>query len=121
MRYDLTDAEPMHEKIFRIALEWCQKNPGWKRIGDIPDSDALYKTWEELPQKTRALWEQQYGDHSAESAWCEDGRGVCKVPFGFIGTDGTFYPQITDVPVNLNSCMVFMVGGGVLSKEAKQP
>lgn len=104
--------EPMHEKIFRVALEWCEKNTEWKRICDIPNSDALYKTWKELPAKVRKAWERQYGDYSAEDAWSEFGRGVCKVDYGFIGTDGVFYPQITDVPLNVNSCQVFRVGGG---------
>ena len=106
--------EPMHDKIFRVALEWCQKRPAWKRICDIPNSDKLYKTWEELPEKVRAEWEERFHD-SAESAWREFGIGVCKVKYGFVGTDGVFYPEITDVPLNTNSCMVFRVGKRVIT------
>lgn len=112
--------EPMHVKIFRVALEWCEKHPEWKRICDIPNSDALYKTWDELPKKSRALWERQYGEYYAESAWKEFGPSVCKVAYGFIGTNGAFYPQITDVPINLNCCQVFRVGGGGAERQGEE-
>lgn len=98
----------MHEKIFRVAREWCCRNPGWRLICDIPDTESLYKTWQEMPKRYRDDWERIY--HSdAESAWKEFGRAVCKVPYGFVGTDGVFYPEITDVPTNTNSCQVFKV------------
>lgn len=103
------NSEPMHEKIFRVALEWCAKHTDWKRICDIPDHESLYKTWGELSAKERGYWCGKYHDR-AESAWREWGTAPCKVPFGFIGTDGVFYPRITDVPTNTNSCMVFKVG-----------
>lgn len=102
------EREPMHEKIFRVAMEWCAKNPQWTRICDLPQTDFLYKTWKELPHAARRSWERDYGS-SAESAWREFGRAPCKVQYGFIGTDGVFYPQITDVPININSCQVFKI------------
>lgn len=98
--------EPMHEKIFRVALEWCEKHPGWKRICDIPDHESLYKTWSEIPAKVRRSYQDRYHE-SAEDAWKEFGPCFCKVPKGFVGTDGVFYPEITDVPTNTNACMVF--------------
>lgn len=102
-------SEPMHEKIFRVALEWCAKNPNWKRICDIPDHEKFYKTWGELSASEKGYWCGKY--HAcAEDAWREFGHAACKVRYGFIGTDGVFYPEITDVPLNVNSCMVFEVG-----------
>lgn len=105
----MNDVEPVVEKIFRVALEWCEMNPGWKRICDIPNTDSFYKTWDELPKSTRAAWGNRYHEY-AERAWREFGQSECKIPYGFVGTDGVFYPQITDVPINTNHCMVFKVG-----------
>lgn len=104
-----TVEEPMHEKIFRVSLEWCERHPGWKRICDIPDSDALYKTWDELPAKVRRVWEAAY--HSrAEDAWREFGSAPCRVEHGYVGVAGVFYPRITDLPMNTNFCAVYLTG-----------
>lgn len=99
---------PVHIRMFEVASEWCERHPGWMRICDIPNTDALYLTWEELPRKVRAAWERDFHS-SAENAWREFGHGVCKVDVGFIGTDGVFYPRITDVPTNTNCVQVYHV------------
>lgn len=106
LRVSAAEVEPMHLKIFRVAQEWCDAHPGWKRICDIPNTDSLYNTWVEIPKKVRAQFEDRYHD-SAEDAWKEFGPSFCKVPKGHVGTDGVFYAEITDVPTNTNSCMVF--------------
>lgn len=101
--------ETEHDKIFRVALEWCAKRPAWKRICDIPNSDALYVKWDELPPRVRRQWEKRY-PWNAEEVWREFGNSQCKVPYGFVGTDGVFYPEITDLPLGTNFCMVFKIG-----------
>jgi len=97
------------EQASQHALNWCAKNPKWKRICDIPDSDALYKTWEELPIKVRDSWESRYG-YDAKSAWREFGYRPCKVKFGFISGKGEFFRNVLDVPRFHNIMMVFRVG-----------
>ncbi len=55
----------------RLAKEWCEKNPTWQRICDIPgDSGQYLLSWDELPNRDRRWWEKTYpGD--PESAWRE--------------------------------------------------
>lgn len=98
------------EQASKLALEWCNKNKGWKRICDIADSDRLYKTWEEISAKERNKWISAYGEYSAEAAWKEFGRAPCKVPFGYISGKGEFYDDILKVPQWHNLMMVFKVG-----------
>lgn len=90
----------------RHALTWCSQNAGWQRICDIENVDALYKQWDELPQKTRASWTKHHPD-APEDAWREFGESTCKVPYGFISGKGVFYKDILDVPHLHNSMMVF--------------
>lgn len=90
------------------ALRFCEKHPGWKRICDIEDSDSLYKTWAELPNREKRPWEKEYG-RSAEDAWGEFGNRPCKVPYGFISGKGKFYKKVTDVPCKHNLMMIFKV------------
>jgi hypothetical protein len=97
------------EQASQHAVAWCAKHPQWKRICDIPDSDALYCTWDELPKKVRAAWERDYRT-DAECAWRELGERPCKVKFGFISGKGKFYRNILDVPRFHNTMMVFRVG-----------
>lgn len=93
------------------ALEWCKRNRKWKRICDIPNSDSFTLSWNEIPKRDRAEWEQLYG-HSAEDAWRElSCRNPCRHRYGFIGDDGNFYAEITLLPRLMNSMMVFEVGG----------
>ncbi|MCO1599855.1 hypothetical protein [Desulfosporosinus nitroreducens] len=94
------------EQASEHAKKWCSQHKGWKRICDIEDSDALYKTWDELPVKVRKEWESHYG-YSAENAWLEFGRKPCKVPKGFITGKGEFYENVLDVPPWHNLMMVF--------------
>lgn len=110
--------EPMHLKIFRVALEWCEKHPGWVRICDVADTSILYKTWDELPPRERKGWTDRYHE-SDEAAWNEFGYTPCKVPVGFVGTDGVFYPRITDIPTNTNGCQVYDLTGWSRTEEAK--
>jgi hypothetical protein len=51
MNGTVTDETYTGEQAAQRAIEWCEKHPSWKRICDIPDSDALYKTWHELTKK----------------------------------------------------------------------
>lgn len=97
------------EQAAAHALSWCSKNPKWKRICDIPDSDSLYKTWEELPKKVRDSWTARYG-YDAESAWLEFGTRPCKVKYGYISGKGEFFRNILHVPRFHNVMMVFRVG-----------
>jgi hypothetical protein len=93
------------------AQRFCEETQGWKRICDIPDSDSLYLTWEELPKKTRNSWIREYGEYSAESAWREFGQAVCKVPFGHISGKGEFYPnyEFVKAPSGHNGMMIFKI------------
>jgi hypothetical protein len=96
------------EQAAALALEWCNKNPGWKRICDIENSDDLYKTWHELSEKEQWTWIQEFRDR-AEDAWLEFGRKPCKVPYGFISGKGEFYKNVLQVPPLHNLMMVFKV------------
>lgn len=91
------------------ALVWCYENKGWKRICDIENNDSLYKTWEELPEKTKSEWVNQFGQYDAKNAWGEQGERICKVPFGFITGKGEFYKKAVDVPHGHNLMMVYKV------------
>lgn len=97
------------EQASSKALEWCKNNKGWKRICDIADSDNLYKTWDELPEKIKKSLIDEFGKYSAESAWREFGDSYCKVPFGFISGKGDFYDNILDVPKFHNLMTVFKI------------
>ena len=95
------------EQASQQALLWCQTHRGWQRICDIDNSDSLYKTWPELPQRERNSWIKAYGPHSAESAWQEFGIAPCKVPKGFISGKGEFYKDILQVPHYHNLMTVY--------------
>ena len=73
------------------------KLTGWKRICDVEDSNIFYKTWHELSDKEKKPWIKEYGSN-AESAWEEWGHKPCKLPFGFVNTEGEFFKKITDIP-----------------------
>ncbi|MED2258271.1 hypothetical protein ABEO98_21685 [Brevibacillus parabrevis] len=98
------------EQAKQHALDWCNNNPGWKRICDIENTDALYCTFSELPKKEQKYWLDTYGEYSAESAWREFGRGKCKVPYGFITGKGEFYDDVLKVPLHHNLMQVYKVG-----------
>jgi len=92
------------------AIIWCQNNPGWQRICDIEGgSERLYPTWEELPNKIRKSWEDDYGRYAAETAWSEFGRKKCKVPYGFVTGKGEFYSSENQhlMPIEHSCMMVF--------------
>lgn len=91
------------------ALTWCAKHPGWKPIAGIPDSDALYKTWDELNRREQGRWRSVYG-RSARDAWESLGSRRCKVPTGFISGAGAFYRKSTEVPLGHSFMMVFRIG-----------
>lgn len=97
------------EQAAEKAIEWCANHPGWKRICDIENSDSLYKVWEELSEKARKSWINEYGEYSAESAWREFGERPCKVPYGFVTGKGEFYRKILDVPLHHNIMTVYKV------------
>lgn len=97
-----------NEQAAEKALEWCSFHNGWKRICDIENSGALYKTWEELGEREQKRWAAEFGKHAAKDAWREFGEIPCKVPFGFIGGDGKFYKRLYDVPPG-GLMMVFKV------------
>lgn len=88
------------------AVEWCKNNAGWQRICDIGDTAHLYEKWEDLPIRERQSWAGLYRG-SAKSAWEEFGNARCKVPFGFIAGDGSFYASAVHVPIGHNFMMVF--------------
>jgi hypothetical protein len=97
------------DQAAKHALDWCAKNTKWKRICDIKDSDALMKTWEELPAKVRKEWEREYPS-DPKYAWQEFGSAPCKVEFGFISGKGEFYSDVLAVPHLHNLMMIFKVG-----------
>ena len=94
------------EEASERAKSWCAAHPGWQRICDIANTDALYKTYAELPQRVQRSWEANGG----EAEWKEFGRAPCKVPKGFISGAGKFYRDVLDVPRFHNLMMVFKTG-----------
>lgn len=96
------------EQAKQHAEKFCKKNPGWKMICDIENSDKLYCTWKELGKAIKERWRRKFGD-LAETAWEELGTPYCKVPYGFISGAGVFYDEITDIPLNHNSMMIFKI------------
>lgn len=94
------------EQASKHAADWCKRNPAWRRICDIPDSDALYKTYDEIPKRERAYWDQNGG----EECWREAGNAKCKVATGFISGKGEFFDHVLKVPLHHNLMMVFRVG-----------
>jgi hypothetical protein len=98
---------------FELAKEWCERNPNWKRICDIEDSDSLALSWNELPKRDRDRWERDY-PRSGEDMWLEFATNrPNRHRFGHIGDDGQFYSRVYDFPRGkpFNSMMVFEVGG----------
>lgn len=98
------------EEAAQKAIFWCRKHPGWKRICDIEDTDVLYKTWNELPEKIKRSWINEFGINSAESAWEELGKRPCKVKYGFITSKGEFYRDILRAPLEDGIMQVYKVG-----------
>jgi hypothetical protein len=88
------------------AARFCRENPGWQMICDIPNSDALYETWEDLPGAEKRRLNAAYPG-CGEAAYREFCRHRCKVPSGHIGEDGVFYEDITQKPFLINTMMVF--------------
>lgn len=91
------------EQASAHAITWCAAHPGWQRICDIDDCDALYRTYAELSSRDRRYWDRRGG----EASWREWGRRACKVPYGFVTGKGEFYRDICDVPLFHNVMMVF--------------
>jgi hypothetical protein len=85
------------------AVSWCAAHPGWQRICDIEDVNALYKTYAELSSQDRRYWER----HGGEVLWLEFGRKPCKVPHGFVTGKGEFYWNILEVPIFHNIMTVY--------------
>lgn len=99
------------EQASAHAKKWCAAHSGWQRICDIENSDALFKTWDELSKKVRKQWEKVYG-HGAMNAWLEDGEKPCKVPYGFISGAGKFYRDSLKIPHGHNMMTIFKTGRG---------
>ncbi len=95
-------------RMFQVAAEWCEKHPKWKRICDIENSDSLTLGWAELPKRIRQPYER-YND--PESHWREFATKPYRHRYGFVGENGEFYPEITQLPLGVNCVMVFEVGG----------
>jgi len=95
------------EQASQRAIEYCEKHKGWKRICDVEDIDKLYYDWNELKQKERDCWINEYGKHSAEDAWREFGKEKCKVKIGFISGKGEFYSDVLKVPRFHNLMQIF--------------
>lgn len=91
------------------ALTWCAKHSGWKPIAEITDSDALYKTWDELSSTEQGRWRREYG-RSARAAWESLGSRPCNVPTGFVSGAGVFYRRSTEVPNGHSFMMIFRIG-----------
>jgi hypothetical protein len=85
------------------AIAWCKAHPGWQRICDIEDVDALYKSYAELPASDRRYWDRRGG----ENMWLEFGRKPCKVLYGFVTAKGEFYRDILEVPLFHNLMTVY--------------
>jgi len=94
------------EQASKHALEWCKRNPAWRRICDIPDHSVFEKTYNEIPKRDRAWWDKNGG----EECWREFGIAGTKVPTGFISGKGEFYDSVLKVPLHHNLMMVFRVG-----------
>lgn len=90
------------------ARIFCMKNPEWEMICNIPESDDLYYTWEELSKKEQKPWIEHYGKIYAKDAWLEFSYGKCKVEYGFIAEDGLFYHNH---PIDKNIMMIFKIRG----------
>ena len=98
-------------EAFEKAKAWCEKNPKWKRICDIPGSDAMTLSWSEIPRRDRDSWTDRYRDR-AEDAWREfSSDRPSRQRYGFIGDDGRFYDCVLSLPRLMNHMMVFEVGG----------
>nr|WP_279088645.1 hypothetical protein [Comamonas thiooxydans] len=106
MKTALSEQEFTVEQASDHARAWCAAHPGWQRICDVANTDALYKTFGELSQRARQTWEARGG----EAAWREFGHRACKVPFGFISGKGEFYRNVLDVPRFHNLMMIFKTG-----------
>lgn len=91
------------------AKEFCEKNKGWVRICDLESSDHLYQDWFDLPAKERKAITARYGT-DAENAWREFGIKKCKVPNGFINSEGKFYPDMPSIPYGTGLMMIFKIG-----------
>lgn len=101
---ELTGVELAKEK----ARIYCKENPEWEMICNIPESDDLYYTWEELEKEEKKPWIDHYGKLDADKAWNEFSYGKCKVENGFIAEDGLFYHNH---PIDKNIMMVFKIRG----------
>lgn len=66
-------------EVLRESEAWCAKHPGWKRFSDIPNTDACFKTWEELSAGVRR-------------------SRPCKYPIGYVSGAGVFYRDVLQVP-----------------------
>lgn len=47
----ITDEENTVDNAAKLAIDWCNKHHGWKRICDIGDTDSFYQTWKDIPKK----------------------------------------------------------------------
>ena len=93
------------------ALEWCEKNPDWKRICDIEDISKYKKKWEDLSQKEQQEWIDYYSEETAKDHWKECSTDKCLVKTGFINHKGEFYDNIIELIKNPCGFMtVYKVG-----------
>jgi hypothetical protein len=91
-----------------IASKWCNANKGWQPIFDIGNgADHLYVQWEELSAKERREWGKNGYRNAAKECWEEFGMKKCKVPYGFIASDGNFYTMQEFSGLSINGVMVF--------------
>lgn len=79
------------------ALEWCNKNPKWSRICDIPDTSIYQKKWEDLSKKEQQEWIDCYSEETAKDHWKECATDTCNVKTGFINHKGKFFDNILEV------------------------
>lgn len=103
------EKEYSFEDVLRESEIWCSRHPGWVRYCDIPDTDACYKTWEELSNRERRSWEKTY-QNCGKDAWEEFGTRPCKYPQGYVSGAGVFYRDVRLVPRFHNFMTVIKMG-----------
>lgn len=73
-------------KMIEKFREWQKRNPQWKLICDLPETDSLYEQWDELPKDVRMSWVGKYRE-DAKAAFEEFGIKRCKVVRRFLNAD----------------------------------
>lgn len=76
------------------ALEWCEENPGWVRICDIPSEfyeDYIRMRWSDIDAGVKRRWIRAYGIANAQRAWEELAIAPSyRVPSGAVDDQGNF-------------------------------